>query len=380
MFLLISIIFVLCVLLLYKPLYVAHKNVYDEKLERNELLNDEEFRESVRRRRYAPLHILPTFRWYNNFDTLEGSSNCFSLPIMVTTTDEGVFDCTAVCNDERAVYFFVRPTDVFIINGSRLMSGGYCTMNSVPRNCNTETSLIVHSVNQWTCIAEDPRYFAGESNMIQMAGRQHSDQILPEELDKIVLYDNLLQRPVDITRNTFRTSWQDIVVSDVDGSEKPRFEVRCDALDIRHNRMFNNPLNTIECLPNVCTSVQWVHRDVKPIFETGECDCGDVNTTRVEHIDQHDSSSRCAGVTNRLNTTENSYQFRVNCLSLDTLVSEYTPHKHLCPPDLFNQNTDFAFVVVLNGVVPLSGNGLDEPTTRLWRETRNRIVWRKFDR
>nr|UYX49673.1 PIF-2 [Darna trima granulovirus] len=371
MFLILTIIFVLFMFLLYKPLHETYTQIKQDVIERNVIIDNDEFIENMTRRRYTPLHALPAVKWLNNFDTLEGSSNCFSVPTLVTVSNTGAFDCTAVCNDPRAVYFYVSPHDIFIVNGSRLMSGGYCTMNSTPRNCNSETSLILYSVNQWTCIAEDPRFYAGEGNLIQIAGRQHSDRILPEDINKIVLWDNEFNRPVNPVVNTFRYSWDDLMI---DG--RRRFEVHCNALDSNHNLMLNNPFNTIECLPNVCTSVQWVHTDVKPKFEKGICDCGDPNITRVEHIDLNDQSSKCASITNRLIENQRQYTFRIECLSLDTPINQYSPNKLMCPPDIFNQNTDFAYSFTLEGVIPLSGNGIDEPTTQLWSDTRSRVAWK----
>ncbi|AGQ20283.1 pif-2 [Clostera anastomosis granulovirus A] len=364
------ILFVLYIFVTYLPLHNAHATMTRDAADRNALLLDKDFRESVRRRRYAPLHTLPNLKWHNTLDTIEGSSSCFSLPTLVTLENVGTFDCTAVCNDDRALYFYVHPHDKYVVNGSMLMSGGYCTMNSVPRNCNGETSLVLHSVNQWTCIAEDPRYFAGEGNLEQVAGRQHIDQVLSEEVDKIVLWDRKLNRRVNPVMNTFRSDWDELM----DDGER-RFEVRCDALDVRHNLMFVNPLNEIECLPNVCTSVQWVHRDVRPAFDTGVCDCGDISTTRVQHIDEGDLGSRCASIVNRLNRDDREYYFRVDCLSMDTPITEYGEDKLMCPPEVFNQNTDYAYTFRMRGVIPLSGNGIDEPTTRLWRDTRSRVVW-----
>lgn len=370
MWLLVFIIFIVLLVVLYAPLVNTHTQLLLEAGDRDALLNDDNFKEQMQMRRYTPLHVLPTVRWHSNFNTLNNTTSCFSVPTLVTPTNTGTFDCTAVCNDERAVYFYVGANDHFIVNGVQLISGGYCTMNSVPRNCNSETSLIFYSVNQWTCIAEDPRYFAGEGNLVQIAGRQHGESILAEEMNKIVLWDNLLNRQVNPVTNTFRYSWDDRM-----SDNRRRFEVKCDALDIRHNLMFNNPLNPIECLPNVCTPVQWVHRDVKPIFEKGVCDCGNVNNTRVQHVNINDPSSFCASVVNRLNNTERQYLFRMECLSLDTPITFYANNKLLCPPDIFNQNTDFAYTFTLNGVVPMSGNGIHEPTSRLWSETRNRVVW-----
>lgn len=367
---LLVIIFVVLLVVLYTPLAHTHQMLTQEADERNMLLESDEYRDSLRQRRYFPLHVLPTVRWHSNFNTLSNTTSCFSVPTLVSATNIGTFDCGAVCNDDRAMYFYVGANDNFIVNGVRLMSGGYCTMNSVPRNCNSETSLIFYSVNQWTCIAEDPRYFAGEGNLVQIAGRQHSQSILAEEMDKIVLWDNLLNRRVNPQTNTFRYSWDDLMTDN-----RRRFEIKCDALDIHHNLMFNNPLNPIECLPNVCTPVQWAHRDVKPIFERGVCDCGNVNTTRVQHVNSNDPSSFCASIVNRLNTADRQYTFRVECLSLDTPITLFADNKLLCPPDIFNQNTDFAYTFTLNGVVPLSGNGIHEPTSRFWNETRNRVIW-----
>nr|ANY57433.1 hypothetical protein PhopGVgp044 [Phthorimaea operculella granulovirus] len=366
MYIVLVIIFVLFIFIMYIPLHKAYTNMYEDAVERNLFL--EENREP--RPRYAPLHTLPTLRWHASFNT----TGCFSVPTRVTDTDYGTFDCTLICDNPSAVYFFVHEHDMYIVNGEKLPSGGYCTLNSVPRNCNSETSIILHSVNQWTCIAEDPRYFAGEANLLQIAGRQHSTQILSEDLDKIVLYDKLLNRVVNPSINTFRQSWDETMEN---GSR--RFQVVCDqARDIHYNQLFTNPLNPIECLPNVCTNVNFVHRDVKPVFERGICDCGSANITRVEHIDINDPSSKCASITNRRNGHD--YNFRVECLSLDSPITEYTHDKLMCPPSIFNQNTDFAYTFTLRGVVPLSGNGIDEPTTRLYRETRNRINWNDLNR
>lgn len=370
MFWVLAALFVLLLYLLYHPLRAAHGEVLREVELRNELLADEGFREAMRLRRYAPLHTLPAVRWHNNFDTLEGSGSCFSVPTLVTVENTGTFDCAAVCRDPRAVYFYVTHGDRIVVNGVLLARGGYCTTNSVPRLCNSETSLVLHSVNQWTCVAEDPRYYAGEGNLVQVAGRQHADRILASEMDKIVLWDNLLGRVVNPSVNNFRRTWDD----ELEGGGR-RFEVRCDALDSNHNLMVINPLNPIECLPNVCTVVNWVHRDVRPDFEGGVCDCGDVGITRVDHIDEHDPTSRCASITDRPHPPENEYNFRVECLALDTPVDQFSPDKLLCPPGTFNLNTDFAYTFTLRGVTPLSGQGISEPTTRLWRDTRNRVAW-----
>lgn len=364
----------LLIVLLLFALIAPFKQTFDairaDTEERAALLNDEEYREYMRQRRYAPLHTLPALRWHSNFDTLDDNASCFSVPTLVTVLNDTHYDCSAVCNDERAVYFFVDDTDKFIVNGVRLARGGYCTTNAVPRNCNKDTSLIMHSVNQWTCIAEDPRVFAGVGNVIQIAGKQHSRDILASDLDKIVLWDNLLNRRVNPLVNSMRRTWDDKME---DG--RWRFEVRCDARDSRFNQMFVNPYNRLECLPNVCTFVNHVHNSVKPNFRTGECDCGDVNQSRVQHVVEDDPRSKCAAIVDRLDTVTNAYNFRVDCLSLDTPVSEFAENKLLCPPEIFNINTDFAYTFSLRGVIPRSGNGIHEPTARLWRDTQTRVRW-----
>ncbi|AAP85676.1 ORF_39 [Adoxophyes orana granulovirus] len=364
------IVLILMLYILYQPLHQAYIVMRKQSDQRQILFADDSLKEAMRRRRYAPLHTLPTVKWQNVYTDTAGGA-CFAVPVLVTVNDTGTFDCSSICDNETAVYFFVNSSDNYIVNGTRLIRGGYCTLNSIPRNCNSETSLILYSVNQWTCIAEDPRYYAGESNIVQIAGRQHSDQILAVDIDKIVLWDNMLQRSVNPFVNTHRHNWDEKIA----GSDVRRFSVQCNALDIRHNQMFINPYNALECLPNVCTSARGVHRDVKPDFVRGVCDCGDFDITRVRHIDENAPSSRCASIVNRLIKENRDYQFRVECLSLDTPITDYSPTKPLCPPEIFNQNTDFAYTFTLQGVVPLSGNGIDEPTHGLWRDTRSRIVW-----
>jgi hypothetical protein len=291
-----------------------------------------------------------------------------SMPMFVSEIDLPLFDCSQVCDNPAAVYFFVDDTDTFVVNGVRLSRGGYCTTNSMPRNCNRETSVVLMSWNQWTCIAEDPRYFAGTNNMIQVAGRQHFDRILPGDGDRNVLFDRRLGREVNVATNTFRSSWDELMA---DGTR--RFEMRCNARDSNHNQMFVNPLNPLECLPNVCTNVSHVHPSVRPVFETGECECGNEAVTRVTHIVPGDPTSKCASIVDGFNRTTASHHFRVECINLHSSVLDFAPNKLLCPTDIFNTQTDAAFAFEVPGSYPLSGNGIDEPTHRFYMDTKSRV-------
>ncbi|AKN80672.1 Per os infectivity factor 2 [Perigonia lusca single nucleopolyhedrovirus] len=371
------VLIVLFIFILYFPMYRAYTIIKDEQTEYNNTVQDriDYMRNVLNRRRYVPLETLPTIKFDTSLGTInDGELKCMSMPIFVGVSDTPNFDCSIVCDNPAAVYFFVGEYDKFVVNGQMLTRGGYCTTNSVPRNCNRETSVILHSLNSWSCIAEDPRYFAGTHNMVQVAGRQHIDRIAPGQADRNVLYDNLLGRVVDVSRNTFRRNWDELME---DG--RRRFEMRCNALDDKGNRMFVNPLNPIECLPNVCTNVNGVHESVKPNFETGECDCGDFNITRVQHIVPDDKTSMCASIVNEFDRDNLSHKFRVECLNLDTPVSQYSAFKLLCPSNVFTQNTDNAFMFVLPGTFPISGNGIYEPTHRLYMDTRSRVSY-NFDR
>ncbi|AAS82695.1 ORF43 [Agrotis segetum granulovirus] len=362
--------------LLYRPLQLGHHAIRQHAFFREEILNDEDLRETVRRRRYAPLHTLPNVKWDTNFNTLEGSNKCFNTPTLVTVDKIDNYNCAEICDNERAVYFFVEPHDRYVVDGQMLISGGYCTTNSLPRRCNAQTSLILQSANQWSCIAEDPRFFAGANNSIQQAGRQHINMIPSYQIEHLTLWDNELNRIVNPFVNNFRRTWDDLMQ---DG--RRRFEVKCNALDVNYNQTFNNPLNPIECLPNVCSDVRYIHRDVHPDFEFGLCDCGDYERTRVRNLD-FNPTSKCASIVDITATQEQTHnfennisQFRVECMSLDTPITLYSPDKPLCPPEIFNSNTDFAYTFLLRGTRGLSQNGMEEPTFRLWTDTKTRINW-----
>nr|WUR10730.1 pif2 [Calliteara abietis nucleopolyhedrovirus] len=371
MFLVLTIIFCF---LLYLPLYETHAQIEKAQDEYNDTVDERiAYIEGVlKSRHYVPLENLPYINFNTNLGTInEGDVKCLSVPIYVSATEMPHFDCATLCDNPAAVYFFVGEHDKFVVNGQLLPRGGYCSTNSVPRNCNRETSVVLHSLNQWSCIAEDPRYFAGPQNMTQVAGRQHFDKIAPGQSARNVLFDRLLGLEVDVSRNTFRSHWDETLE---DGER--RFVMRCDALDDHNNRMFVNPLNPIECLPNVCTNVQFVHPDVRPNFETGECDCGDFGVTRVTHTVPGDRSSMCASIVDGFDRELMSHQFRVECTNLNMPVDKYSRLMLLCPGNTFTQNTDNAFTFVLPGSFPLSGNGLDEPTHRLYLNTRSRINYR----
>nr|AFS52006.1 DekiORF129 [Dendrolimus kikuchii nucleopolyhedrovirus] len=359
--------------IIYRPFYLAYAHIKEQQNIYNATLDDRmDYIESVmRRRHYVPIEALPAVRFDTKLGTLAGETiKCMSMPMFVNEIEMPMFDCSELCEDAAAAYFYVGPADTFVINGLRLSTGGYCTTNSVPRNCNRETSVILMSLNQWTCIAEDPRYFSGTDNMVQLAGRQHFDRIMPGESDRNVLFDRSLGREVDVRTNTFRRSWDELLA---DGSR--RFEMRCNARDRNNNLMFVNPLNPMECLPNVCTNVSNVHLSVRPVFEAGECDCGDPAVTRVTHTVPGDASSICASVVDGLNRDTASYVFRIECVNLYTSILDFSSDKLLCPSDTFDRNTDAAFAFEVPGTYPLSGNGIDEPTHRFWLDTKSRVQY-----
>ncbi|QHB21787.1 pif-2 [Artaxa digramma nucleopolyhedrovirus] len=371
--LLLVVVVLIFVFALYKPVYDAHAVIKAAQTQYNDTVNDRiEYMQSVlQRRHYVPLENLPYINFNTDLGTInEGELKCLSVPVYVGVFETPNFDCTVLCDNPSATYFFVGEHDKFVVNGQLLIRGGYCTTNSVPRNCNRETSVVVHSMNHWTCIAEDPRYFAGPQNMTQVAGRQHFDRIAAGQSSRNILFDRLLGLEVDVSRNTFRSDWDEIL----DDGER-RFEMRCNALDDHNNRMFVNPLNPIECLPNVCTNVEHVHTDVRPNFETGECECGDYSVTRVRHTVADDPSSLCAAIVDTFDRDLMSHRLRVDCVNLDTLVSDFSRTKPLCPDGTFTQNTDNAYSFILPGSFPLSGNGIDEPTYRFYMDTRARITY-----
>ncbi|UZE89797.1 PIF-2 [Parapoynx stagnalis nucleopolyhedrovirus] len=357
--------------IVYQPFYQAYLVINQGQRDYNDTLSDRmDYIESVmRRRQYVPMETLPHIRFDTNLGTLSGDTiKCMSMPMFVSNIDLPMFDCTQICDNPSAAYFFVGPHDMFVVNGHQLTSGGYCTTNSVPRNCNRETSVVLMSLNQWTCIAEDPRYFAGTNNMTQLAGRQHFDRIMPGQSDRNVLFDKLLGREVDVTTNTFRRSWDELLEDNT-----RRFEMRCNARDNNNNVMFVNPLNPLECLPNVCTNVSNVHTSVKPIFETGECDCGNEAITRVTHIVPGDKTSMCASITDHLDKDTASYTYRIDCINLYSSISNFSTNKLFCPSNVFDSNTDAAFAFEVPGSYPLSGNGIDEPTHRFYMDTKSRV-------
>ncbi|BAC67346.1 hypothetical protein AhnVgp095 [Adoxophyes honmai nucleopolyhedrovirus] len=373
-FILIVVIIVLFLTILtIKPYYKAYNLIKHNQINYLTTLDEniDKINNVLMRRNYVPLNSLPDVIFNTDLGTKnDGDLKCLSVPIYVGIFETPNFDCTLVCDNPSAAYFYVGEQDKFVINGELLSKGGYCTTSSVPRNCNRETSVILLSFNQWTCLAEDPRYFSGTHNMTQVAGRQHINRIKAGEIDKNILFDKLLGMEVNVARNTFRSHWDELLP---DGTR--RFEMRCNARDNFNNQMFVNPFNPIECLPNVCTNVTNVHPTVKPNFITGECECGDATVTRLVHVTPGDRTSMCASVVDGFDRDLMSHQFRIECINLDLSVEHFSSNKLLCPPDLFTQNTDNAYTFTLPGSFPLSGNGIDEPTYRLYMETKNRVTY-----
>lgn len=358
-------------------MYDAHAKIKISQTEYNDAVDEriDYMKNVLQRRRFVPLSALPTIDFNTNLGTInEGEVKCLSVPVYVTSVNTPNYDCSVICDNPSAAYFFVDEYDKFIVNGQLLVRGGYCTTSSVPRNCNRETSLILHSLNHWTCIAEDPRYFSGPQNMFQVAGRQHTRFIAPNQASNNVLFDRLLGTEVDINRNTFRSSWDEQMP---DGSGR-RFVMRCNALDNNNNRMILNPFNPIECLPNICTNVMFVAPGVVPNFETGECECGDFNVTRVRHVVPNDRTSMCAAITDTFSTDLLSFQFRVECMTLDMPVEKYNSRMLWCPTQNFNINTDNAYTFTVPGSFPLSQDGNREMPWRFIMDNKQRITFESF--
>lgn len=376
----ILIVIVAFLLILFKPAHEAHAQILTNQTAYTDTLQERiDFIEhSLKSRRYVPLHVLPNIRFDADFDFANERNVCFAAPAFVGQHEDRDFDCSVLCHTSDAAYFYVGPHDHVVVNGERLAAGGYCTTNSVPRNCNRETSVVLFSSNHWTCIAEDPRYFSGESNSVQVVGRQHFNDIHPDHVNKIVLWDGRLGRAVDVARNTFRTSWDEPLTEDGGGGggdgEERRFTVRCsDGRDRNVNAMTNNPLNPLECLPNVCARVPWVHPTVITNYQSGECECGDERVTRVSHIDPNDPSSPCASIVDTVDLANLSHVFRVDCISMNTPIDQLPSRRLLCPADDFAFTSDDAYRFELWGSVPTSWTGLDEVPHRLWQDIRNRV-------
>jgi hypothetical protein len=371
------VIFVLAILFLYLfflPAITVNDGITATQLQymANMEANRDHINAVLTNRPYAPFELLPQINLNANLGHLNQTLLCFQTPIRVSSDRQENYNCALACGHPQAQYFFVEETDVFVVNGDVLQSGGYCTTSTIPENCNRETSIVLFSNNQWTCIAEDPRYFAGMANAQQVAGRQHPQLIRPGTEQNNVLIDRLLAHEVDVSRNTFRQSWDELME---DGTR--RFVVVCNALDRNNNLMFVNPLNPIECLPNVCTNVSNVHGDVKPNFATGECDCGDYLVTRVTHVDANDPSSICASIVNTFDEETNTYTFRRDCLLPFDPVTKLDTARVFCPPGIFNAQTDGAYSVQLRGVQAQDpALSVHDFTNRQYLELKERIDFR----
>ena len=113
---------------------------------------------------------------------------------------------------------------------------------------------------------------------------------------------------------------------------------------------------------------------VRPNFETGECECGDFNQTRVRHIVPGDRTSMCAAVTDTYDPRTFSLQFRVDCVSFNMPFELYSRDMLWCNDTIFNVNTDNAELFTVPGSFPRSGNGIDEVTWRFMMDIRDRAT------
>lgn len=171
-------------------------------------------------------------------------------------------DCAAVCHvssEDVVSYAYLENTANVIGGRKKLKSGAWC-LPTKAASCNTNTAIVVYSLNGWTCLPTSDAFSGEGGNRIAVCDGTLYDNALK------VRYKNFI--PANLT---FTNLYEDKLS---DG--RYRFTCPSDLTDDIRNHYLESPYNRFHLLRNWCLSdVPFGRRTSQPDSEFTQCFCDD---------------------------------------------------------------------------------------------------------
>jgi hypothetical protein len=239
-------------------------------------------------------------------------------------------DCIKTCVNDSAKAVIVEKDDLVTYDSMVLNEGSYCVIGPRPE-CDMRTTYAMMTINSVVCVPRFPKLFGGSLGTTIVACN-NSHIYDPQN----VLWDFLYNEKVDPW--TVEITHQDELLKD--GSF--RFRCKFNGEDSRGNRYQEHPYDRFHPIVNKCAELIYrAHPNVITKFKNNSivCDCGNVQETRVSHLDPDDKTSPCSDkYLHKKNLVKSKKQITLpyKCFTLFSPledVGRYPP----CPNDQFTR-------------------------------------------
>lgn len=264
-----------------------------------------------------------------------------------TCTSDGIYlgprdvpaDCATLCGSSDFSYKFVTSEDSVIVNYKFLSkSGGYCLPENV-LHCNTYTSRLVKTIDDWKCLPKG-RLFGGEDGC-QIIG---CNGFIKDNLTG-VYYNGRIPLTLAISDPDTETVSHEHVYG-VPGPQIYRFQctdtetdpvsraptqnaLKCSVKDFMNNKLIESEYSRFDRIRNLCASLIYnASHIITPNFREGTCSClakfhanhryTDDNSTIdvrrfVDDMEVIDINGRCSPCINGWSEKENYTNVGIPC-------------------------------------------------------------------
>lgn len=274
------------------------------------------------------------------------ANSCSRFPVRIHENGT-INDCIRTCANSSASILHVKDGDSIIWNNSQQLQGGtYCTVSDVPE-CNMKTTNALLTINSVICKSKFPELVGGRTGNTIVAC---NNSLIYDPRN--VLWDYKYNKPF----NAFTT-----IINDTDEllfNNEFRFRCKFDGQDIMKNNYIEHPKNRFQPIRNYCASqVYKASKLVKTKYDEHfnyTCDCGNVENTRVQHIDPNDDKSLCINteITNKIEVisgVKKQMSLSYHCFTMNSPLEEVAKYPP-CPP---HEEEVFADVTNRMGVIKI---------------------------
>ncbi len=293
---------------------------------------------------------LPVVKYTTNNLEIDHMQKCQEGPVYLgpNTSIDYTQMCFNTCGSGGSVVL-VDDVAQYFFNNVQLNKGAWCVIKNA--NCNMRTGYVTAGINQAVCRTKYPNMFGGSEASTIVAC---NNEFYPDT--QSVLWDNLMNERVD----PFTVNMTNENETLPDGTY--RFTCRY-GNDENLNPYLPHPLNRFQPIQDPCNkSIFAASAEVTAVVdESGwRCECGDFESTRVQHKTPGDPKSTCTACL--YEHTENTYKVPFDCY---TLNSPFTAlyNKTMCNIEKYTRQGNLCETVTFKISEIIDSKMLPVPTT-----------------
>lgn len=278
------------------------------------------------------INNIPNINIVSTNPQVQQANNCAKGPVFINNEFKiDNLDCIRICVNDSAKAIKVEDVETVAFDNSFLSPGSYCIIGPRPE-CNTNTTIVLMTINSVTCRPKYPELVGGKfGNTI--IGCNNSIINDPKNIP----WDNKYNKPY----NTYTTKITS--VDELLDDSSYRITCKFNGTDSLGNKYIESPLNRLHPMKNYCTqTIYKAHPDVKFVLQGDNfiCDCGTFEITRVKNINENDKSSICSNVSYNITDSkrkdEKILTIPYTCFNLFSTLDD-VGNKLPCPGDQFTR-------------------------------------------